>query len=70
MPKLGLVKFIQSRELMIGKIIRATVTHTASDKYFVSLVVKCEEIMRENGGDEIGIYCRDAEKSQSGGCNQ
>ena len=36
LPKLGEVKFVQSRELIKGKIIRATVTHTASDKYFVS----------------------------------
>ena len=57
LPKLGQVKFVQSRELISGRIIRATVTHTASDKYFVSLVMKgsLEDILKQNEGGAIGI---------------
>ena len=66
LPKLGLVKFVQSRELIAGRIIKATVTHSASDKYFVSIVVKGEESVSDNGGGEIGIdvglksFCTDS----------
>ncbi len=55
LPKLGLVKFVRSRKLIAGRIIKATVTHTASDKYFVSIVVKGEECRLPNDGGEIGI---------------
>ena len=57
---------MQSRELIAERIIKATVTHTASDKYFVSLVVKGEENACENGGGAIGIdvglkaFCTDS----------
>ena len=66
LPKLGLIKFVRSRKLIAGRIIKATVTHTASDKYFVSIVVKGEECTLENGGGEIGIdvgiksFCTDS----------
>lgn len=55
LPKLGLVRFVQSRELIEGRIIKATVTHTASDKYFVSLVVKGAMAQRPNEGGSLGI---------------
>lgn len=57
LPKLGAVKLVQSRDLIAGRIIKATVTHTASDKYFVSLVVKgsLEDVLKQNECGEIGI---------------
>ena len=57
LPKLGWVNFGRSRELMSGRIIRATVTHTAFDKYFVSIVVKgsLDGELQQNAGGIIGI---------------
>lgn len=56
LPKVGLVRFEQSREFY-GRILNATVTRTATGKYFVSLCVE-EEIannLRQNGGGQIGL---------------
>ena len=56
LPKVGLVRFEQSREFF-GRILNATVTRTATGKYFVSLCVQ-EDIannLRQNGGGQIGL---------------
>ncbi len=56
LPKVGLVRFEQSREIK-GRILNATVTKTATDKYFVSLCVE-EDIadnLRQNDGGQIGL---------------
>ena len=57
LPKIGRVKFVQSREMIVGRIVKATVMHTSSDKYFVFVVVKgsIEEVLRRNAGGTIGI---------------
>lgn len=43
LPKLGLVKAVISRPIE-GRIIRATVSRTASDKYYVSLICELETL--------------------------
>ena len=56
LPKVGLVKFEQSREFQ-GRILSATITRTAAEKYFVSLCVE-EDIadnLKQNNGGQIGI---------------
>lgn len=56
LPKVGSIKFEQSREIQ-GKILSATITRTASEKYFVSLCVE-EDIaanLKLNKGGKIGI---------------
>ena len=56
LPKVGLVRFEQSREIN-GRILNATVTRTATGKYFVSLCVE-EDIadnLRQNDGGQIGL---------------
>ena len=56
LPKVGLVRFEQSREFN-GRILNATVTRTATGKYFVSLCVQ-EDIadnLRQNDGGQIGL---------------
>lgn len=54
LPKIGKVKIKLSREL-VGKIVSVTVTHTASNKYYVSICVKYETELLSNSGHEIGI---------------
>ena len=56
LPKIGTVKIKQSREFE-GRILNATVSRTASEKYFVSLCVKLDKeiLLCSNGGGEIGI---------------
>lgn len=56
LPKIGLVKIKQHREFE-GKILNATVSRTASGKYFVSLCVEqdVENLLRSNNGGQIGI---------------
>lgn len=56
LPKLGLVRFEQSREIQ-GTIVNATITRTASGKYFVSLCVEEDlaDNLKLNKGGEIGI---------------
>ena len=56
LPKVGSIKFEQSREIH-GKILSATITRTATEKYFVSLCVEediADNLKRNNGG-QIGI---------------
>lgn len=56
LPKVGLLRFEQSREIK-GRILNATVTKTATGKYFVSLCVE-EDIadnLRQNNGGQIGL---------------
>ena len=56
LPKVGSVKFEQSRDFH-GKILSATITKTATEKYFVSLCVQediADNLKRNNGG-QIGI---------------
>ena len=56
LPKVDSVKFEQSREFH-GKILSATITKTATEKYFVSLCVQeniADNLKRNNGG-KIGL---------------
>lgn len=56
LPKVGFVKIKQSRAFE-GKIQNATISRTASGKYFVSLCVETDKatLFRPNGGKQIGI---------------
>ena len=56
LPKIGLVRIRQSREFS-GRILSATVSRTASGKYFVSLCVEQDKakLLRPNAGGQIGI---------------
>lgn len=54
LPKLGKVKFRQSRPVE-GTILNATIRKTPSGKYFVCLCVKTEAEPKLNKGGEIGI---------------
>lgn len=56
LPKLGFVKIKQSRTFE-GRILNATVSHTASGKYFISLCVEMdkEKLISANDGKQIGI---------------
>ena len=56
LPKIGAVKIKQSREFE-GRILNATVSRTASGKYFVSLCVELDKkaLLCTNHGGEIGI---------------
>ena len=56
LPKVGFVKIKQSRDFG-GKILNATVSCTASGKYFVSLCVELDKkiLLCSNDGGEIGI---------------
>ena len=56
LPKIGFVKIKQSRTFE-GRILNATVSHTASGKYFVSLCVEVdkEKLISTNDGKQIGI---------------
>ena len=56
LPKLGFVKIKQSRTFE-GRILNATVSHTASGKYFISLCVEMdkEKLISTNDGKQIGI---------------
>ena len=54
LPKIGRVKAKLSREV-IGKISNATVTRTASGKYFVSLCVTYDADVLPNAGGQLGI---------------
>ena len=56
LPKVGFVKIKQSRTFE-GRILNATVSHTASGKYFISLCVEMdkEKLVRSNTGGKIGI---------------
>lgn len=56
LPKLGFVKIKQSRTFE-GRILNATVSCTASGKYFVSLCIETdkEKLISTNDGKQIGI---------------
>ena len=56
LPKIGLVKIKQHRTFE-GRILNATVSRTASGKYFVSLCVEqdIENLLHSNGGGQVGI---------------
>ena len=56
LPKIGFVKIKQSR-IFEGRILNATVIHTASGKYFVSLCVEMnkEKLVCSNAGGKVGI---------------
>ena len=54
LPKLTPIKIKVSRQVN-GKIKNATITHTASDKYFVSLCVEEGLVYKSNKGNAVGI---------------
>lgn len=56
LPKIGFVKIKQSRTFE-GRILNATISHTASGKYFISLCVEMdkEKLISTNDGKQIGI---------------
>ena len=56
LPRIGIVKTKLSREFE-GRILNATVSRTASGKYFVSLCVEMdiELLLGRNNGQQIGI---------------
>lgn len=54
LPKLGPVKFRQSRQV-VGKITNATIRRTPSGKYFVSLCVTAEADPPPKKGGQLGI---------------
>ena len=56
LPKIGLVRAKIHRNV-VGRILNATITHTATDKYFVSLCVEVDKsaLMHPNAGGIIGI---------------
>lgn len=54
LPKIGRVKTKFSRKV-IGKISNATITRTASDKYFVSLCVEYETELQPSADGQVGI---------------
>ncbi|MBR6404698.1 MAG: IS200/IS605 family element transposase accessory protein TnpB [Lachnospiraceae bacterium] len=54
LPKLGFVKAKVSRPAE-GRILSATVEHTPSGKYYVSVLCECEEPEKLSGGDAVGI---------------
>lgn len=53
-PKIGMVKFIQSRDIC-GRILNATITKTASNKYFISFCVEFDDTLTDSLPNEIGI---------------
>lgn len=54
LPKLGLVRFSQSR-FFNGKIKNATMLKTPSNKYFVSLLVEEQDVFGASQANEVGI---------------
>ncbi|WP_025699177.1 RNA-guided endonuclease TnpB family protein, partial [Paenibacillus forsythiae] len=54
LPKLGWVKFAQSREV-IGRIIHATIQRSPSGKYFVSVLTETEVEALPKTHSEVGI---------------
>lgn len=56
LPKIGFVKIKQSHKFE-GRILNATIRHTASGKYFVSICVEMdkEKLISANDGKQIGI---------------
>ena len=56
LPRIGIVKTKLSRDFE-GRILNATVSRTASGKYFVSLCIEMdvEQLLCRNNGQQIGI---------------
>ncbi len=56
LPKIGKVRIELSQEIQ-GRILNATISRTASGKYYVSLCVEqdIETLLRRNGGGEVGL---------------
>jgi putative transposase len=54
LPKLGLVRFVKSREVE-GRIINATVRRNPSGKYFVSILTEVEAQQLEKTGSFVGV---------------
>jgi putative transposase len=54
LPKLGLVKFAKSREIT-GKIVKATIKKSTTNKYYISIVCKTEIQHFEKTNQNIGI---------------
>lgn len=54
LPKLGFVKFANSREV-VGRILNATVRQKASGRYFVSILVETEVSEMPKTGSTVGI---------------
>ena len=53
-PKIGMVKFIKSRDIY-GRILNATITKTASNKYFISFCVEFDDTLTDSLPNKIGI---------------
>lgn len=53
-PKIGMVKFIKSRDIY-GRILNATITKTASNKYFISFCVEFDDTFTDSLPNKIGI---------------
>lgn len=53
-PKIGMVKFIQSRDIP-GRILNATIIKTASNKYFISFCVELDDNFTDSLPNKIGI---------------
>ena len=54
LPKIGLIKFAKSRDVA-GRILRATVRHAPSGKWFVSLLAEVEAVPLEPNDQWIGV---------------
>lgn len=56
LPKLGFVKIKKHRDFN-GRILNATISHTASGKYFISLCVEqdIKNLKHHNNGNQIGV---------------
>ena len=53
-PKIGMVKFIKSRDIY-GRVLNATITKTASNKYFISFCVEFDDNFTESLPNKIGL---------------
>ena len=53
-PKIGAVKFIQSIDIH-GRILNATITKTASNKYFISFCIELDDTFTDSLPNKIGI---------------
>lgn len=53
-PKIGLLKYRDTRQIS-GRILNATVSRTASGKYFISLCTEEEIVPKPNAGGAVGL---------------
>ncbi|MDY3115475.1 MAG: IS200/IS605 family element RNA-guided endonuclease TnpB [Sutterella sp.] len=64
-PKVGFVKFAGLKEFE-GRILNATITKTASGKFFISLCVESQQVVLPNAGGKLGLdvgikdFCTDS----------